>query len=287
MRSFFLFFLAACFGLVLSLILAGCGGSGSGSHGPKGNQYLVGCSSDADRVVFVEIELPTGYYGLLVETSRHQLGQTAVDSGVYNLGVFEPGTYEFSLELIARDVPAPRQTSFGPVPRSVDGVIETCELLVDGVIGDPVDDDCPPNVVVNVNEEGGIVFVIDGCWSDCEPIFEIEFLGETFVVDGNDTVTIPFDLEPGEYPWSISLAGGCGSTELDDGIIIVVGISEDEDPLPPDDLLPPAWGRHKILVCKDGRNKLLPYPAACNLIRQGKATLGACEPTRPNPRECR
>ena len=289
MRSVYLFILGAALGLLVSFGLAGCGGHGS--KGPVGNQYLTGCYADADRVVFVDIELPEGYYGLLVETSSPQLGQIAVDSGTYNLGVFEAGEYSLSLELLLRDAPAPRRSSLGPFVPNLDGVIETCDLLVEGDIeipeDPPEDPGCPPNVVVNLNPEGGISFVIDGCWAACDPIFEIEFLGEVFTVDnGNEPTVIPFDLEPGEYPWTVRLSGGCGNTDLDNGLIVVVGIPEDEEP-GDDDLLPPAWGKHKILVCKDGRNKLLPYPAACAMIRQGKATLGACEETKPTPRHKR
>jgi hypothetical protein len=293
MRSVYVFTLGAVLGLLLSFVLAGCGGSHS-KHGPYVNKYLTACYADADGVVFVDINLPEAHYGLLTETSSPQLGQIAVESATYNLGVFEPGTYTFQLELILRDVQLPPRPRLGPGVKNLDGFIETCELVVEGEIvpPEPPDDpddppvpDCPPTVVVNLNPEGGIAFVIDGCWSGCEPVFEIEFLGEILTVEGNDPVIVPFDLEPGKYPWEVRLVDGCGNTGLDSGVIVVVG------PVPPppgqddDDLLPPAWGLHKILVCKDGRNKLLPFSAACNLIRKGKATLGACEGTEAVPAE--
>lgn len=40
---------------------------------------------------------------------------------------------------------------------------------------------------------------------------------------------------------------------------------------------PNRWGHRKVSVCVDGRTRLLPPPAACNLVEQGKATFGVCD----------
>jgi hypothetical protein len=256
------------------VFLAGCGGSGS--HAPQGNKYLKACYADADRTVFVDIELPEGYYGLLLETTSPTLGQIAVESATYNLGVFEPGEYTFELELILRD----DSTKDG----LLDGVVESCTLVVEPDVPEPdvieppeppEPTPCPPTVVVNINDEGGVLFRIDGCWVECEPVFELTFGGEIFEFVGNDPFLLPLDLKPGAYDFEVKLVDGCGNTSLVSGKIVITG-PQDPGPQPPDGLLPPAWGLHKILVCKDGRNRLMPYPAACNLISQGKATLGAC-----------
>jgi hypothetical protein len=267
MRNFIAVAIAAAF-----VFLAGCGGGTHGRKAPVGNQYLTACYADTDRTVFVDITLPDRYYGLLLETTSPTLGQIAVESATYNLGVFEPGEYTFELELLLRDD--------SDKNGRLDGLVETCTLVIESDVPEPPEPPepppCPPTVVVNVNDEGGVLFRIDGCWSECEPVIELTFDGEVFNFAGNDPFLLPLDLKPGPYDFEVKLVGGCGNTVLLSGKIVITG-PQDPGPQPPNGLLPPAWGLHKILVCKKGRNRLMPYPAACNLISQGKATLGACE----------
>lgn len=99
-------------------------------------------------------------------------------------------------------------------------------------------------------------------------------------------------FEPGEYVFELELVrigpppSGAFVQNLD-GFVDVCSITIFELPpvepppvnppvIDPPLVPPPVWGLHKILVCRDGEQKFLPYPAASNLIGQGKATLGTC-----------
>ena len=249
--------------LAVFFVLSGCKDGSSDSPNP--NLYLLSCYSDVEGTVFVDIDLPPGYYGVLTEATSPSLGQIATVSATYNLGVMVPGTYVFELELILREVPEEA------LDINLDGLVESCTLTLEGEDPGPGPEPCPPAVIVNVNDESGVLFRIDGCgFEECSPEFALSIAGKVFEFFGLEAFLLPLDLEPGEYPFEIKGTCDFGSIE---GVVVISG---EQEPDCDDEVLPPKWRKHKILVCYKGRNKLVPYWKACKLIRDGKATLGEC-----------
>jgi hypothetical protein len=101
----------------------------------------------------------------------------------------------------------------------------------------------------------------------------------TFVVEYERILPAPRH-EPLDMGWGSSPSNVC---------IVEVPEPEVEDDYPPPPGMPcwetnppNRWGHRKVAVCKDGRTRCLPVPAACNLTQEGKARWGTCEEEEEN-----
>jgi len=285
---------AVIFGMV-GFFVSGC----SNHPSEYVNQYLVGCAVDDEGAVVLDINLPDGFHALIYQAGVPEFAQLALETGVYNIGILEAGEYEYTLELVQDE----RVGNFIYPPRAYDGLIETCIVIVESMDDpidppddpiDPPDDpvdppDDPDTPTVNVNIEGGLTVVITGVDEDCPisvhllcqevaecndipaPPVEEDVCEDQRVLDITEDTVVVFRTDPGVYLLRVI---DCEGIVLYETEVVITG--DVDELVDEDDFLPPAWGRHKILVCHKGNTKLLPYPAACNLIRKGKATLGAC-----------
>ena len=236
------------------------------------------------------MQLPTGFYGLLHWVGEQTGAKIVATNGTYNVGVLRPGFYNFVLELLVTgefDVSRPEGS-----PPAFHGMKEYCTLQVvefeqpvpDPVpdpIPDPVDppDPVPPyNINVSINlVDGAIVVNVYGIDPSCP--LDIVLMKDWAVIEeyrniidkGIDIIFV--DLEPGHYQVVVydcnGVLYGTGHFSIEDNTV--------EPAVVDDPVLPHAWGLHKILVCKDGKNMLVPYHVADRWVRVGKATLGGCK----------
>jgi hypothetical protein len=102
----------------------------------------------------------------------------------------------------------------------------------------------------------------------------------TFVIEYERTLPAPRH-EPYDMGWGSSPSNVC-IVEIPEPEPDVIDDPDIDDYPPPPDLpcwdpIPPnRWGLRKVTICKDGRTRCLPIPAACNLTNEDKATWGRC-----------
>jgi len=142
-------------------------------------------------------------------------------------------------------------------------------------LGDLNEDPCLIPPLVNIHIDGCSI-VFEGVDPNCPLTLKFGLSWEAIT---EDTVITFFDLPKGNY--DVKVLDCYNNLLFEDDVS--VGFSDCEDcKVDPPYPVHPKWKKCKILVCIKGRkSKFLPWEAAVNLVKKGKAKLGPCRCGRP------
>jgi hypothetical protein len=246
-------------GFFATMALIGCNGHNGSNKGIKGNRYLKDVFIDPENRVSVVIELPENHYGLLILTGDI-VALPIVGSGTVEAGVFQPGDYEYCLELYLRpDVLNPLKDLSG-VTECIAFTVPVLDLVPipePGPGPDPQGRD-KPTLTCSSNEDGAVTLIVEFN-SFSSPVILRKLFSEEddIVLEGNVTLTdIP--LVPGEYLFRLLDLGTL--EELSKCVLLIPAPPghEDEEELP--ELPPkPEDPNTKFLVCHNGHPILVPW----------------------------